>query len=733
MRPSCLFYVLLNISLQAILQSNICYGQCKHHGTILECHGLMPKVISQSTTVFVNELKVSDKLDFSDHSWKNVTELSIKTESLSTGFRTLSNDEFVELTNLETLRIGNNIIQIRNHAFRGLNKLEILDLSYNAHLSFKVFVSALCGSNCMYLPNLTELYLANVSLDHLKPDDCIIGTDFYLAIQNKTLKVLDLSGIKDAWFDDSKDSEKAFIHLEKLNLSGADLAVVSFAKLILRKGNASLTSFQNLQVLDISYPYISPEMTTLFFGSMSKSVIQIHYPHNLREVYAKGLFKTPVSIYGISSTNQFCLSYKRLDQQRCAVGNFSGLKKLDMSENFIKYLDPKLAYVIKDLEVLDVSQNKLGHQIAETGDGGIILEALNRLTVLKASYNKITSILLETFKHSRFLKVLDLSQNDLPSITFRTQYLFSLQMLDISFNKISFLDSVSISRLNSLLYIGLTNMTNETYHSKKPTVAVTLYGNPFVCRCESVAFLKWLLALNETYFCTLNTKSVPVDFLAIQNAEYMCKENIVIAVYLTFAVTLVFVSAAASYTIFKQHRKEKGKQQKRIAIEMFQVKAKEPVKCPPPVFLSFCSHDDDVIAEHVLPKLNTGLQTVLGTNMRTVATGVTDIRLGLPLGNEIIRCIEASSVVVFFLTKAFCKSSWCRYEAQEAHLEKKLIVLMFWEEVDSKCLPVEFRKFLSQMTCVYWNYRNGRSVMKPGWVELCEIIVGLLGEAETTL
>ena len=352
---------------------------------------------------------------------------------------------------------------------------------------------------------------------------------------------------------------------------------------------------------------------------------------------------------------------------------------------------------------------------------------MNQLKYLKhflASKNQITAIPFDSFRNSQLLKTLDLSQNLMEAITFETQYLTSLKKLDMSDNRIVSLDSSSMTSLNIFLSDRL---------DKPVKVEVVLNGNPFLCTCESVTFLKWLLDLNGTYFCELNQRTVPLDLLALQNAEYMCKEHIVIAVYSTFAILVVVLSAVASFKLVKQCRKHKHKQKIQQTIQVFHKKARDNNKWSPTVFLSFCSHDDDVIVEHILPKLNSGLKTVLGTDQRTVAIGVTDIRLGLLIGNEIIRCIESTSVVVFFITEAFCKSSWCKYEAQIACLEKKPMVLMFWEEVDTKLLPLELRKFLPYLTCVYCDNLNGRAVMRPVWGKLCEIIVGLMGEAETAL
>ena len=66
-------------------------------------------------------------------------------------------------------------------------------------------------------------------------------------------------------------------------------------------------------------------------------------------------------------------------------------------------------------------------------------------------------------------------------------------------------------------------------------------------------------------------------------------------------------------------------------------------------FSSFCNEDGNIVMEDIVPKLEEGLEKLLNTDSRCVTTGYTDFRPGMSLANEIIRCIEESSVVIFFL------------------------------------------------------------------------------------
>ena len=120
-----------------------------------------------------------------------------------------------------------------------------------------------------------------------------------------------------------------------------------------------------------------------------------------------------------------------------------------------------------------------------------------------------------------------------------------------------------------------------------------------------------------------------------------------------------------------------------------------------------------------------GLQKLLNTDSRCVATGYNDFRPGMSLANEIIRCVEESSVVIFFVTNAFCMKMWCRNETLIAYYENKPTILMIWEELDLRLMPKYLYHHYLHNARVHWVTENGHRVMKPDWDNLCESVVSL--------
>ena len=197
------------------------------------------------------------------------------------------------------------------------------------------------------------------------------------------------------------------------------------------------------------------------------------------------------------------------------------------------------------------------------------------------------------------------------------------------------------------------------------------------------------------------------------------------------ALIVVVVCSLVLHFIIRKRRNMRYLAKIKRDVETYAKKGHGKLDVKPPVFLSFCSDDYEIVFKNILPQLDTGLQKVLHTDLRCDATGAYEFRPGFPVATEIIRSIEASEEVVFFITKSFCKNKWCRYETIVANADHKPFVLMLWEIVDPKLMPKHIRKCYEEYTRVHWNIENGERVMTPKWNDLCESIIKLMGEQET--
>lgn len=690
-----------------------CPAHCDCKGMTIECYQFLPKFIPKDVTkVKVKEADFGEVFDFTGHNWGNITFLSITNMSRNEHHlhsRTLQENEFIQLIALEHLKLECLCLEsIHKNAFNGLNNLKALDLSENGKLGFEEFVNGTMGPGVLL--NLEELYLSHIAFLNMKPYK--IKTDFYDFVKNKPLKVLDISANPGILLQREGIFE-ALPHLESFNISGCGYA----GEIFLHTQTTRRLGFDRLKVFDISYP--SAPMHVLGELSTSEPAISdppLSLPLSLSEIYAKNLWISPSKLHGTSNSTSFCfrLPADGINFQSCCcwTGNGMALNKLVLSENSILYFDPRLFHFFGNIQYIDVSKNLLGDAISKGNLLRDYLDILKNLEIFIASDNGIKQMPKDSFRSSKSLRFLDLSNNKLNAIAFDTAALVSLEKLDISHNKITFLDSNDLSKLNFLL------------RDVKPVKAI-ITGNPFICSCESVQFLRWLTNFKDNYTCTLDSEEKDVDHATIRSAEYLCVENIVIAVSVLIAVICNVIAAFIVYGFMRRKRQLKKEKQLRMGVEMYDVRRKLP-----PVFLSFCSEDDEVIVNEILPKLNAGLKEILNTDSDCVSTGMTHFQPGLSVANEIIRCIEAASVVVFFVTNAFCKKMWCRNETLVAINENKPTILMLWEEVDLKLMPKHLYKHFQLYARARWVLKDGQRIMMPGWKELCETIVRLFRRDE---
>ena len=701
-----------------------CPNKCTCYASVLECYKVMPTFIPQSITeVIIYENQQENKLNFTSLGWMNVTKLSIN-PGLSTIHTNLEepmvihNNQFSMLKNIESLQIAfAHLREIQKHAFYGLNKLKVLDLSNNQLLSMDSVVHALNGDGI--LPNLTELYLSSTSIQN--PDLTVSSEQFQNAIKDKPIKVFDISNFRSAWFLGEIDILTVLPFLEKLNISNSSINIFSLHALY----NINMST--NLKILDVSY-------STFFmpFNNYGKYFMMDLYteylkPLNLTELHAKKLLNYPTGIKGTANKTHVCLEvvFNNGSKKDCVETNVGHLKKFVISENSLNYIEPRIWKGFESLRYLDIGNNNLGEAFSNNGYARSIFDFLRNLEFFIASRNGISEIPEDTFRSGKSLKILDLSWNSLKSVMFETHYLFSLQKLDISNNNILYLDESGLGRLTHLLHGTDTNEAHDV-EEQSNGLQINMNGNPFDCSCTTAPFLYWLITLNETNTCIYSSKEKQIDRVFIQEIEYHCKEKIVIAVYSVLSLALVVTLATMTILIIRERRKLTLRNQIKKGIAKFD--GQEHKEENPPVFLSFCSEDDDVVMNDILPNLDAGLKKILNTEMRCVSNGYQDLRPGFSLANEIIRCVEASSVVIFFVTNAFCRKMWCRNEALVAHYDNKPAVLMMWEKVDVTAMPKHLYKHYQEYVRVHWVQEGEERVMKPGWDELCEAVVRLFAD-----
>ena len=722
------YIVILSLVIQTtnlVLLKADCPTSCKCSASTIECRTVIPKFLpADARKVIVHEATLPHSIDFSDPRWSNVTYLAInpgsKVSKPPTGKQvSLHENEFENLNNLKYLQIACSCLRhVSISAFKGLDKLEVLDLSNNI-LTRESFVNALVGEK--NLPILEELNLSNTATRFggiFKMD-----SDFLNAVRNKPLKVFDISQTSYSFTRYDRNVFSAFSSLEKLNVSGAGNAMRVLMETQQRFLWVVFPGFPMLKTLDASYPPPSFHFSLIAFSGLfstgrKRAIGSIK--KQLREFHGKKMFIHPFKIYNLEDNKDICCSLQSQGSQQfeiCIKGGFH-LEKINFAENSILFIDPKLLKKMTSLKAVEISRNLLGEAISKEGYLQSTIANLYRLEELYLSYNEIFLIPEEAFESAHTLNTLDLSNNNLETITFKTDSLVSLQRLILSSNSISVLDGISLDRLS---YLKLQKL-NDTFlgHTKTD---IDLNGNPITCGCENRQYISLVLTLNETASCLLDDKRRFIDEYVLKHAEFLCKMSFVLLIYLTLAAVVVIVTTVFAYYVIKERKEVLRNRHIQAGIQEY--RERHANARDPPVFLSFCSDDDEIVMSEIVPKLDEGLKTLLQTDHKCVATGYNDFRPGFSLANEIIRCVEEAAVVIFFVTNTFCKKMWCRNEALVAHYENKQMILMIWEELDLKQMPKYMLLHYQEHTRVHWIQEGGQRVMKPDMEKLCEAIVSL--------
>lgn len=160
----------------------------------------------------------------------------------------------------------------------------------------------------------------------------------------------------------------------------------------------------------------------------------------------------------LDSATNISISYCRLVQ--IPSQSFSHLPKLiflQLNENHIKYIDEDAFAKLHCLNTLNMSSNEIVYLNSST------FSDLQNLTTLYLADNRLTTISSDLFSSLSKLETLDLSRNqlmDFSAIVHSISHLKGLTKLDISFNMLTTLPhSASLPQSLSCLYLGNNKLT----------------------------------------------------------------------------------------------------------------------------------------------------------------------------------------------------------------------------------------------------------------------------------
>ncbi len=422
---------------------------------------------------------------------------------------------FLSLPNLEILRLGKNrISHLPRDVFQANRKLQVLDLHSNSFTEIPDYV----------LFPLHSLQILNMSYNSLTTP--MLGQGFRAT---KKLRTIDLTGNNlvaleshvfqaTLWWDDSvthhlnlsfcniqhifPNSLNQLYHINALSLNGN--GAIPRAQL---KSALEDLSISSLDVLDLSRMNIT-DIFEYFSRAQHRNLVELVIAHNrIKRIKPRTFYYLnsarrldvshnellSVDLGGLSSLEHLFLSHNKL--QKVSHTTFDGLtslKSIDLSHNQLTTVSETTFQTLFDLHTLDLGSNLLtsfsitGLETLET----LLLPSnrlrsmlsvgmLMKLKQLDMSDNEIDFLGSETFSGGQSLTAVNLSHNLISAIDGNAFADSTVDVLDISYNKLTSLHYYGLQRVRKLFAQAnaIKNVSVDAFFRGHELAELDLSGN----------------------------------------------------------------------------------------------------------------------------------------------------------------------------------------------------------------------------------------------------------------
>ncbi|XP_052720344.1 toll-like receptor 4 [Crassostrea angulata] len=599
---------------------------------------------------------------------------------------------------------GNQFTNIRRGCFSMFPSLEILNISNNEKLGLENLYNAAFGLD---QTNIKELYANNINqVGSTYP----FPRNISLLLLNTSLQILQLN------YNEIQIPESGSIYylprsLKDISVRGNRLEIsLIFGELVWLK---------NLTRLDISFQcstreYRSRSRRNIHFiadfnnhtnykdcpkdiGTIN--VLQV-LPSNLDKLIATGMIAGTNCIPLLSTRNTSKLSY--IDISRDGYYRWIGpirvnatlnnVTTLNLSHNQCSYINDSFFDSLTKLKTLDISFNYLGAYFHQENKSGNVLKGLTNLENLYLQYNKISYLPKKLLKYNKGIKKLVISNNAIDKWTLDISHLDRLTFIDCSHNKLGHLPDSVTKKLDEL--------------RKDHNVTVDFHHNRIACTCDNLQFLNWLFTTKV--MVTLSAGCTGYDGNITQAFSYLLEEcskdhSVKDWLYPVQTICLLFILFVIAVVIYKKRwaliyrwylfrLRRKGYTPIGGCDEGYQFDA----------FLSFAD-EDRAFVERVVSELeeNSELHFKVCVHYR-------DFTPGKSINKNIVSAVHSSKKTIIFISRAYLKSQWCKYELQmaiteERHMDRRLIIMVVLEDIPHNQLSLEVLQY----------YKKNSYIVKP--------------------
>ncbi|XP_045212236.2 toll-like receptor 4 [Mercenaria mercenaria] len=636
---------------------------------------------------------------------------------------TLQNLPHVKIFNMSSCNIEN----IYAGAFKGVPNVEVLDLSKNLRLGFRML------RNISYSLQFTRIKSLNYSKVY---NTFGIGTQFkqrdVCYLWNTTLNELVLNSNR----IQLAETNSLILIPKSLKILHVEDNIFTFAPYLLQlvcMGNLRevyasdqnsahnpllyekepIENYSEIMRYDSDCPY----MQTEFLRNISKGTehcpyfenndihVFINYPHfpkSLKIVeFARSNMKYNITTFQVLPMNNTVEHLDFSDNIIYAwigpIGPFPKLKYLYLSRNYCSHIGVGFFNNFTAVENLQLDENFLGLVLSNEHYGPLIFEGLSNVKVLNLSSNIISYLPSTVFTNMSKLETLDLSVNSIETWIIDVNTLNSLVHINLKFNSFHALPTVLTNKLES----------NAKLMDKMFTI--DLRNNSFTTNCDEKEFLEWMVKHrdNMLYFQdyifrnkTGAKLSVEQFVEAVNKLDTECRWYTAVIVFSSIGVS-VFLSIVVGGIIYKN----RWKLRYLMRITKIRQFGYNRLNNDPDedftydAFISYANENLRFILDKIIPHLEEQ-EIKLCLHDR-------DFLPGNNIADNILEAIRNSRKTVVILSNEFLKSKWCLYEFNMARMEsiysrggENCLVVVMYEDVPTRNMTTEMLQWIKSNTYI---------------------------------
>ena len=369
------------------------------------------------------------------------------------------------------------------------------------------------------------------------------------------------------------------------------------------------------------------------------------------------------------------------------------------------------------------------------------LSLLSKVQYLHLNNSGIIYIDPGTFSGMDKLKTLFLDHNSIFKLLNESfNGLYQLEELYLQNNKISYIEENTFIMLINLRFLSLENnflttLSADVFGSLDRAPTITLLGNPWSCKCHSMAIFKQFLKQYgsfvkrsselkchwwtdntsdesnrlQKYSANLNlniSQNSPIPILQYDYDSICSVNNTVVnftvqnivfvddGKYITtlvILITIIAISLTISVLVYWKRKEFQAWIFVRFGLRIVNKnKNINEVGRKYDAFVSYSSKDEHVVVHELAPRLEEGNKPY------RLCLHYRDFPVGECIADTIIESIEASKRTLMLISENFLSSEWCRYEFQTAHhhiLKENThrLIMVLLEDIDLNDVDPDLR------------------------------------------